>query len=149
PSAGAPGRGAPDLAETRDPAGGGARAAGRNAQHYTGGGGGRGRRNGGPATACVRLGPALCSRVPRVPLNLSARRGYPSCRAESGRSFSKGSRILQRIISGGWTMARFRGLFLSVLVLLLLPAAASAQDDIKHTREATKHIGLAMTRQDE
>ncbi|NLG60652.1 MAG: tetratricopeptide repeat protein [Candidatus Cloacimonetes bacterium] len=46
-------------------------------------------------------------------------------------------------------MARFRGLFLSALVLLLLPAAASAQDDNKHTREATKHIGLAMTRQDE
>ena len=46
-------------------------------------------------------------------------------------------------------MARFRGLFLSALVLLLLPAAASAQDDNKHTREATKHIGLAMTRQDD
>ncbi len=46
-------------------------------------------------------------------------------------------------------MARFRGLFLSALVLLLLPMAASAQDDNKHTREATKHIGLAMTRQDD
>lgn len=46
-------------------------------------------------------------------------------------------------------MARFRGLFLSALVLLLLPAAASAQDDNKHTKEATKHIGLAMTRQDD
>lgn len=46
-------------------------------------------------------------------------------------------------------MARFRGLLTAALVLLLLPAAASAQDDNKHTREATKHIGLAMTRQDE
>lgn len=46
-------------------------------------------------------------------------------------------------------MARFRGLFLSALVLLLLPTAASAQDDNEHTREASKHIGLAMTRQDE
>lgn len=46
-------------------------------------------------------------------------------------------------------MARFRGLLVTALVLLLLPAAASAQDDNKHTREASKHIGLAMTRQDE
>ncbi len=46
-------------------------------------------------------------------------------------------------------MARFRGLLTTALVLLLLPAAASAQDDNEHTREATKHIGLAMTRQDD
>jgi tetratricopeptide (TPR) repeat protein len=46
-------------------------------------------------------------------------------------------------------MARFRGLLIAALVLLVMPAAVSAQRDNEHTREATKHIGLAMTRQDD
>lgn len=46
-------------------------------------------------------------------------------------------------------MARFRGLLSAALLLMLLPLAAAAQDDNDFTREATKHIGLAMTRQDE
>jgi tetratricopeptide (TPR) repeat protein len=40
-------------------------------------------------------------------------------------------------------------LLLAVLMLGLLPAAASAQRDNRYTREATKFIGLAMTRQAE
>lgn len=46
-------------------------------------------------------------------------------------------------------MARFRGLLSAALLLMLLPVAAAAQDDNDFTREASKHIGLAMTRQDE
>jgi Flp pilus assembly protein TadD len=37
---------------------------------------------------------------------------------------------------------------LALLLLLLLPAAAEAQRDSRYTREATKFMGLAMTRQD-
>ena len=45
-------------------------------------------------------------------------------------------------------MARFRGLLIAVLVLLVMPVAVAAQGDNDHTREATRHIGLAMTRSD-
>lgn len=46
-------------------------------------------------------------------------------------------------------MARIRGLLIAALVLLVMPAGVSAQGDNSHTREATRHIGLAMTRQDD
>ena len=46
-------------------------------------------------------------------------------------------------------MIRFGRLSLVLAVLLLLPTAVSAQKDSKYTREASKYMGLAMTRSDE
>jgi tetratricopeptide (TPR) repeat protein len=45
-------------------------------------------------------------------------------------------------------MIRLGRVNLAVLLLLLLPMAAEAQRDSRYTREATKFMGLAMTRQD-
>jgi tetratricopeptide (TPR) repeat protein len=45
-------------------------------------------------------------------------------------------------------MTRTGRVNLALLLLLLLPAAAEAQRDSRYTREATKYMGLAMTRQD-
>ncbi|HSJ24252.1 MAG TPA: tetratricopeptide repeat protein [Longimicrobiales bacterium] len=45
-------------------------------------------------------------------------------------------------------MFRFGRLNLALALLLLLPTLASAQRDSRYTREATRHIGIAMTRQD-
>lgn len=46
-------------------------------------------------------------------------------------------------------MIRSGRVILAFAVLLLLPAAADAQRDTRQTREASKFLGLAMTRQDE
>ena len=46
-------------------------------------------------------------------------------------------------------MIRFGRLNLALALLLLVPTVASAQRDSRYTREASKHIGLAMTRSDE
>lgn len=46
-------------------------------------------------------------------------------------------------------MIRSGRVVLALAVLLLLPAAAEAQRDSRYTREASKFLGLAMTRQDE
>jgi tetratricopeptide (TPR) repeat protein len=46
-------------------------------------------------------------------------------------------------------MIRYGRLSLVLAVLLLLPTAVSAQKDSKYTREASKYMGLAMTRSDE
>jgi tetratricopeptide (TPR) repeat protein len=45
-------------------------------------------------------------------------------------------------------MTRLGRLNLALALLLLLPTVASAQRDSRYTREASKFIGLAMTRQD-
>jgi Flp pilus assembly protein TadD len=45
-------------------------------------------------------------------------------------------------------MTRLGRVSLALVLLLLLPMAAEAQRDNRYTREATKFIGLAMTRQD-
>jgi tetratricopeptide (TPR) repeat protein len=45
-------------------------------------------------------------------------------------------------------MFRLRRLTLALALLLLLPTLASAQRDSRYTREATRFIGLAMTRAD-
>jgi Flp pilus assembly protein TadD len=45
-------------------------------------------------------------------------------------------------------MIRTGRVSLALLLLLLLPMAAEAQRDSRYTREATKFMGLAMTRQD-
>jgi tetratricopeptide (TPR) repeat protein len=45
-------------------------------------------------------------------------------------------------------MFRFGRLNLALALLLFLPTLASAQRDSRYTREATRYIGLAMTRQD-
>jgi tetratricopeptide (TPR) repeat protein len=45
-------------------------------------------------------------------------------------------------------MFRLRRLTLALALLLLLPTLASAQRDSRYTRDATRFIGLAMTRQD-
>jgi tetratricopeptide (TPR) repeat protein len=45
-------------------------------------------------------------------------------------------------------MFRFGRLNLALALLILLPTVASAQRDTRYTREASKFIGLAMTRQD-
>lgn len=45
-------------------------------------------------------------------------------------------------------MIRFGRLNLAFLLLLALPLAASAQKDTRQTKEASKYIGLAMTKQD-
>lgn len=46
-------------------------------------------------------------------------------------------------------MIRFGRLGLVLAMLLLVPGAASAQKDSKYTREASKFLGLAMTRADQ
>lgn len=46
-------------------------------------------------------------------------------------------------------MIRSGRVILALAVLLLLPAAAEAQRDTRQTREASKYLGLAMTRQDD
>jgi tetratricopeptide (TPR) repeat protein len=46
-------------------------------------------------------------------------------------------------------MFRFGRLNLALALLVVLPTMASAQRDTRYTREATKFIGLAMTRQDD
>jgi tetratricopeptide (TPR) repeat protein len=45
-------------------------------------------------------------------------------------------------------MTRIGKLNLVLVLLLLLPTALSAQRDTRYTREASKYLGLAMTRQD-
>jgi tetratricopeptide (TPR) repeat protein len=45
-------------------------------------------------------------------------------------------------------MTRSGRVILALAVLMLLPAAAEAQRDTRQTREASKYLGLAMTRQD-
>ncbi|HSJ05896.1 MAG TPA: tetratricopeptide repeat protein [Longimicrobiales bacterium] len=45
-------------------------------------------------------------------------------------------------------MIRSGRVILALAVLMLLPAAAEAQRDTRQTREASKYLGLAMTRQD-
>jgi tetratricopeptide (TPR) repeat protein len=47
-----------------------------------------------------------------------------------------------------YSMFRFGRLTLALAFLVLLPTVASAQRDTRYTREASKFIGLAMTRQD-
>jgi tetratricopeptide (TPR) repeat protein len=44
-------------------------------------------------------------------------------------------------------MIRFGRLNLGLVLLLLLPTVASAQKDTKHTKEASKYLGLAMAKQ--
>jgi tetratricopeptide (TPR) repeat protein len=46
-------------------------------------------------------------------------------------------------------MIRLRRLNIALALLVVLPTVASAQRDTRHTREASKFVGLAMTRSDQ